>query len=85
MISATVLILTVYSISTSWIAVSFGQNAEGLEAADAVLNAHSEAAQSVIIGALIFCQGSCLGFLVGDIDAGVVFLKPLIATVGIDV
>ena len=50
-----------------------------------MLNAYPEAAQSVVIGALIFCQGSCLGFLVGDIDAGVVSLKPLIATVGVDV
>ena len=50
-----------------------------------MLDAHAEAAQGVIIGALIFCQGSCLGFLVGDIDAGVIFLKSLIATVGIDV
>ena len=50
-----------------------------------MLDADPEPAQSMIIGAFIFCQGSCLGFLVGDVDAGMVFLKPLIATVGIDV
>ena len=49
-----------------------------------MLDTHPEAAQSMVIGAFILCQGTCLGFLVRDIDAGVIILKPLITTVGVD-
>jgi len=48
-----------------------------------MLDADSEPAQSMIVSAFIFCQGPCLGFLVWDIDTGMVILKSLIATVGI--
>ena len=50
-----------------------------------MLNAYSEAAQSVVVGTFILCQGACLGFLVGDVDGGMVILKSLVATVSIDV
>lgn len=49
-------------VSASWIAVSFGQDAESLEAGDAVLDTHPEAVQSMVIGAFILCQGTCLVF-----------------------
>ena len=70
-------------VSGSWIAVSFGQDAKGLETPNAMLDADAEPAQSMIVSAFIFCQGSCFGFFVGNIDAGMVILKSLIATVGI--
>ena len=72
------------AVSASWIAVSFGQNAEGLEAGDGVLDAHAEPAQGVVVGALILCQGSFLGFLVGNFNTGVILLEPLVTVVGID-
>ena len=50
-----------------------------------MLDADAEPAQSMIVSAFIFCQGFCFGFLVWDIDTGMVILKPLVATVGIDV
>ena len=50
-----------------------------------MLDADAEPAQSMIVSAFIFCQEFWLGFLVWDIDTGMVILKPLVATVGIDV
>jgi hypothetical protein len=50
-----------------------------------MLDADTEPAQSMIGIAFILCQGPCPGFLVGDVDSGMVILKPLVATVGIDV
>ena len=44
-----------------------------------MLDADAEPAQSMIVIAFIFCQWSCLGFLVWDIDTGMVILKPLVA------
>lgn len=50
-----------------------------------MFNAYSEPAQGVIVGSLILCQRPSLGFLVGNFNAGMVILKPLVATVGIEV
>ena len=50
-----------------------------------MFNAYSEPAQGVIVGSLILCQRPALGFLVGNFNAGMVILKPLVATVGIEV
>ena len=50
-----------------------------------MLDANPEPAQSVVIRAFIFCQGPFPCFLVRDVDTGVMFLKPLITTVGVDV
>ena len=72
------------AVSAFWIAVSFGQDAEGLEAGDGVLDADAEPAQGVVVDALIFCQRSCLGFLVGNFNAGMILLEPLVTAVGID-
>ena len=44
-----------------------------------MLDADAEPAQSMIVSAVIFCQGVCFGFLVWDIDTGMVILKPLVA------
>ena len=49
-----------------------------------MLDAHSEPAQSVVVGAFILCQRPRFGFLVGDIDAGMIILKSLVAAVGMD-
>ena len=50
-----------------------------------MFNAYSEPAQGVIVGSLILYQRPSLGFLVGNFNAGMVILKPLVATVGIEV
>ena len=50
-----------------------------------MFNAYSEPAQGVIVGSLILCQRPSLGFLVGNFDAGMVVLEPLVAAVGVDV
>ena len=50
-----------------------------------MLDAYAEPAQGVIVGALLLGQWSCFGFLVGNFDAGMVTLEPLVATVGVDV
>ena len=50
-----------------------------------MLDADAVPAQSKIVSAFIVSQGFWFGFLVWDIDTGMVILKPLVATVGIDV
>ena len=50
-----------------------------------MLDADAVPAQSKIVSAFIVSQGFWFGFLVWDIDTGMVILKALVATVGIDV
>ena len=49
-----------------------------------MFNAYTKAAEGMIVIAFFFGERSLLGFLVRDFDGGVVFLKPLVSTVGVD-
>ncbi len=72
-------------VPISLIAVSFGQDAEELEATDAMLDADTKTAECMVVIAFFRGQGLVLGFLVRDVDSGMILLKPLITTVGVDV
>jgi len=54
-------------VSSSLIAVPFGQDAEELKTPNAMLEADAEPAQSTILIAFILCQWSCLGLLTTNV------------------
>ena len=50
-----------------------------------MLNTDTKTTECVVVIALFRGQGLLLGFLVGYVDSGMIFLKSLITTVGVDV
>ena len=72
------------AVSVTWVAVTFGQNAECLESSNAMFHSHPKAAEGMVVIAFFFGERPVFCFLVRDFDGGVVLLKSLVATVGID-
>ena len=66
-----------------WVAVSVGENAKGLQAGDGVFDAHTEAAEAVVVSAFVLGQRFFLRSFIGDVRRGVVVLIALIAAVGV--
>ena len=72
-------------ISRAGVSVSVGHDPEVLDAGKAMLDLHPDAAEGVVVGTFVGGQWLGFGTLVGDFEAWMIGLQPLISTVGIDV